>query len=171
MSKHKKTPKDEKTRAGKLLSDILKSDALKALLSKNIKRSISLAKEIVNDLRTSDSVKVNLIDIKNNKNLGFAKAINQGAKIAKGDYLFFLNPDTVLLNNAIDILKEKTTVPFSFAPVHCSKQRAGALAMRAIELYYAGVVQTAAEHEPNYLRLSQAERELKEKQKKENALL
>ena len=69
------------------------------------------------------------------------------------------------------ILKEKTTVPFSFAPVHCSKQRAGALAMRAIELYYAGVVQTAAEHEPNYLRLSQAERELKEKQKKENALL
>lgn len=69
------------------------------------------------------------------------------------------------------ILKEKTTVPFSFAPVHCSKQRAGALATRAIELYHAGVIQTAAEHEPNYLRLSQAERELKEKQKKESSLL
>ena len=65
------------------------------------------------------------------------------------------------------ILSEKTTVPFSFAPMHCSKQRAGALAMRAIQLYHAGIVQTAAEHEPNYLRLSQAERELKEKQKKE----
>ncbi len=65
------------------------------------------------------------------------------------------------------ILSEKTTVPFSFAPMHCSKQRAGALAIRAIELYHAGIVQTAAEHEPNYLRLSQAERELKEKQKKE----
>lgn len=62
------------------------------------------------------------------------------------------------------ILKEKTTVPFSFAPLHASKQRAGALATRAIELYKAGVTETAAEHEPDYLRLSQAERELKEKQ-------
>ena len=64
------------------------------------------------------------------------------------------------------ILAQKTTVPFSFAPIHCLKQRAGALAVRAIELYRAGVVQTAAEHEPDYLRLSQAERELKEKQQK-----
>ena len=63
-----------------------------------------------------------------------------------------------------DILEEKTTVPFSFAPIHASKQRAGALAARAIELYKDGVVETAAEHEPDYLRLSQAERELKEKQ-------
>ena len=66
------------------------------------------------------------------------------------------------------ILKEKTTVPFSFAPLHASKQRAGALAARAVELYKAGVIQTAAEHEPDYLRLSQAERELKEKQAGEN---
>ncbi len=64
------------------------------------------------------------------------------------------------------ILAQKTTVPFSFAPIHCSKQRAGAMAVRAIELYHQGVVQTAAEHEPDYLRLSQAERELKEKQQK-----
>ena len=61
------------------------------------------------------------------------------------------------------VLKEKTTVPFSFAPMHCSKQRAGALAVRAVKLYQEGKTQTAAEHEPNYLRLSQAERELKEK--------
>lgn len=67
-----------------------------------------------------------------------------------------------------DILKEKTTVPFSFAPIHVSKQRAGALAARAVELYRAGVMQSAAEHEPDYLRLSQAERELKEKQAGEN---
>ena len=62
------------------------------------------------------------------------------------------------------VLAEKTTVPYSFAPMHVNKQRAGALAARAIELYNAGVVQTAEEHEPDYLRLSQAERELKEKQ-------
>ena len=46
----------------------LKSDAFKALISKNIKQSIVLAKEIVEDLRKSDSSQVNLIDIKNNKN-------------------------------------------------------------------------------------------------------
>lgn len=46
----------------------LKSDALKALLSKNVKNSISLAKEIVEDLKKSDSLQVNLIDVKNNKN-------------------------------------------------------------------------------------------------------
>ena len=62
------------------------------------------------------------------------------------------------------ILKEKTTVPFSFAPLHMSKQRAGALAARAVELYKEGKTQTAEEHEPDYLRLSQAERELKERQ-------
>lgn len=67
-----------------------------------------------------------------------------------------------------DIIKEKTKVPFSFAPLHTSKQRAGALAARAVDLYRAGVMQAAAEHEPDYLRLSQAERELKEKQAGEN---
>lgn len=63
-----------------------------------------------------------------------------------------------------EILSEKTTVPFSFAPLHLSKQRAGALAARALELYKEGRIQTAAEHVPDYLRLSQAERELAEKQ-------
>lgn len=62
------------------------------------------------------------------------------------------------------VLAEKTIVPFSFAPLHLGKQRAGALAARAVELYKAGVFETAEEHEPDYLRLSQAERELKEKQ-------
>lgn len=45
---------------------------------------------------------VNLI--KNNKNYGFAKAANQAAKVAKGKYILFLNPDTKLKNEAVDIL-------------------------------------------------------------------
>lgn len=37
---------------------------------------------------------------KTGENLGFAKGCNRGAKTSTGDYLFFLNPDTELLNDA-----------------------------------------------------------------------
>lgn len=45
-----------------------------------------------------------IIFIKNNKNLGFGRANNKGIEIAKGKYIFFLNSDTLLINNAIKIL-------------------------------------------------------------------
>jgi GT2 family glycosyltransferase len=38
------------------------------------------------------------------QNLGFGKANNLGVENAKSNIVFFLNPDTVLINNAIDIL-------------------------------------------------------------------
>jgi GT2 family glycosyltransferase len=41
--------------------------------------------------------------IKNNKNIGFGRANNEGIKIAKGEYIFLLNTDAYLLNNAIEI--------------------------------------------------------------------
>ena len=51
--------------------------------------------------------------IQNKKNLGFAKAVNQGIKISKSNYLLLLNPDTYLIDNSIietfkKILKDKT---------------------------------------------------------------
>ena len=45
-----------------------------------------------------------IILIESDKNLGFGKANNLGVKCAKGEYLFFLNPDTILINDAISIL-------------------------------------------------------------------
>jgi GT2 family glycosyltransferase len=38
------------------------------------------------------------------ENKGFGHANNIGAKYAKGKYLFLLNPDTIVLNNAVKIL-------------------------------------------------------------------
>lgn len=65
-----------------------------------------------------------------------------------------------------DIIQENCKVPYSFAPAHLNKQRAAAVAALAMEYAREGRFQTAAEHRPDYLRLSQAERELKEKQSK-----
>ena len=42
-----------------------------------------------------------VILIENNANLGFGAANNRGLKIAKGKYIFYLNSDTLLLNNAV----------------------------------------------------------------------
>lgn len=42
--------------------------------------------------------------IANPDNRGFAAANNQGLKIARGDKLLLLNPDTIILDNAIDVM-------------------------------------------------------------------
>lgn len=40
------------------------------------------------------------------ENIGFGRANNEGVKIAKGRNILFLNPDTLLINNAIKILSD-----------------------------------------------------------------
>ena len=62
-----------------------------------------------------------------------------------------------------EILDEKLSVAHSYAPAHTNRQRAGAVAVLGGMYYADGKYETAAEHEPNYLRQSQAEREAKEK--------
>lgn len=63
-------------------------------------------------------------------------------------------------------LQEHVTVPYSFAPAHLNKQRAGAVAALALTYLREGRVVSAQDHQPDYLRLSQAERERQEKEKR-----
>lgn len=67
----------------------------------------------------------------------------------------------------VDMIAEKLKVPYSFAPAHVNKQRAAAVAALGLIYYKEGRTQTAMEHIPDYLRVSQAEREREERQKKE----
>lgn len=65
------------------------------------------------------------------------------------------------------VIRESCKVPYSFAPAHLSRQRAGAVAALGAIYYKEGKVQTAGEHQPEYLRVSQAERERAKKLKEE----
>lgn len=55
-------------------------------------------------------------------------------------------------------------VPYSYAPIHLNRQRAGAVGALGILYYKKGLYGPAAQHEPEYLRLSQAERERTERE-------
>lgn len=59
----------------------------------------------IDTLKTSKFVPADGIKtIKLSENIGFGRANNEGAKIAKGEYLLFLNPDTLLINDAVSYL-------------------------------------------------------------------
>lgn len=62
-----------------------------------------------------------------------------------------------------DIIREQIKVPYSFAPNTCNRQRAAVIGWLAGKLYAQGKTESAAQHAPEYLRLSQAERERNEK--------
>ncbi len=60
-------------------------------------------------------------------------------------------------------LAELMHVPYGFAPAHMNRQRAAAFAFLAIQYFKEGNYVAAKDHAPEYLRLSQAEREKAEK--------
>lgn len=58
-----------------------------------------------------------------------------------------------------EVIEKNCKTAFTFAPAHLNRQRAGAVAALAGKYYREGKMQDAAEHQPDYLRVSQAERE------------
>lgn len=82
----------------------------------------------------------------------------------RGQEVIYLGDGCKVYEN---IIVETTKVGFQFAPLHMNRQRAGAIGALGIQYYNNDQVQTAVEHQPIYLRLSQAERELKEKLEKQ----
>ena len=84
------------------------------------------------------------------------------------DLLNSLEQQVVFLGDGVSVFREtielNLLVPCSFAPAHVNKQRAAAVAALGQEYYREGKLQTAREHAPDYLRLSQAERERAKKQ-------
>ena len=74
----------------------------------------------------------------------------------RGEEVIFLGDGVPVYASA---LRELLKVPFTFAPASCNRQRAACVAVLGEKLFEKGIFQTAAEHAPDYLRLSQAERE------------
>ncbi len=64
------------------------------------------------------------------------------------------------------IIEENIKVPYSFAPAHVNRQRAAAVAVLGQQYFNEGKVVAAWEEAPEYLRVSQAEREMAEKKSK-----
>lgn len=62
-----------------------------------------------------------------------------------------------------DALRAHLRIPFSFAPSNNNRQRASSVGLLAMQYYRQGKWETAADHSPIYLRMSQAEQERMEK--------
>ncbi|MCI8489351.1 MAG: tRNA (adenosine(37)-N6)-threonylcarbamoyltransferase complex dimerization subunit type 1 TsaB [Lachnospiraceae bacterium] len=92
-------------------------------------------------------------------------AVDIGTIIAEinhiGEPIVFLGDGVPVFRNYI---QEQIKAPYTFALPHLNKQRAGAAAALAEQYYIEGKLIGAAEHKPEYLRLSQAERERMEKE-------
>ncbi len=92
-------------------------------------------------------------------------AVDIGTIIAEINHI---GKPVVFLGDGVPVfrgyIEENAEVPYTFAPAHVNKQRAGAVAALAEQYLAEGKVQDAKDHKPEYLRLSQAERERMERE-------
>lgn len=91
--------------------------------------------------------------------------VKEGRAMAMNDLIDELNEmgeEVLFLGDGVpvfkDMVEEGLKVTHAYAPAHMSRQRAGALAALAAVYYIQGKMESAAEHRPDYLRMSQAER-------------
>lgn len=66
------------------------------------------------------------------------------------------------------VIEQTLSCPYTFAPAHVNRQRAAAVAALGEVYLDNGWTEPAEEHSPDYFRVSQAERERKEKEAKAN---
>lgn len=82
-----------------------------------------------------------------------------------------MGKDVVFLGDGVPvyrgIIDELLKVPHSYAPANMNRQKASSLAVLALSYIGRGETESAKDHKPEYLRLSQAERERLEKTDKE----
>lgn len=75
--------------------------------------------------------------------------------------------EVIFLGDGVPVFEQKLQellqVPYGFAPAHMNRQRASSFALLAETYYKEGKWVEAKDHAPDYLRLSQAEREKQEK--------
>lgn len=75
------------------------------------------------------------------------------------------NREVIFLGDGVSVFQkqiaQQVKVPFTFAPACCNRQRAAAIGTLALEYMKKGKIEEASKHQPEYLRLSQAERERK----------
>lgn len=71
--------------------------------------------------------------------------------------------EVIFLGDGVPVFQERLSelmkVSYSFAPAHMNRQRAASVGTLGMQLYRQGVYESATEHKPVYLRVSQAERE------------
>lgn len=82
-----------------------------------------------------------------------------------------LGEPVILIGDGADAYRQQLeaycVVPLRRAPAFACRARAGAVAALGVEYYKEGRTETATEHVPDYLRVSQAERQMAEIEKKE----
>jgi len=84
-----------------------------------------------------------------------------------------MQEEVIFLGDAVPVYREvieaHMQTSYWFAPAHVNRQRAGAVGALA-EIYYQNQrYESAAQHRPEYLRMSQAERERAEKEKEQRS--
>ncbi len=68
-----------------------------------------------------------------------------------------------------EVIQDLVRVPYRFAPAHMNRQHASSIATLGSIYFAKGQYETAAAHRPEYLRMSQAERERLEREGKKDA--